>query len=149
MCVRLHADGWRIWRLDADMAFHDAAITRFRQWWRRSMRTGYAFAQGAYLHGARPERHGVWESRRAWLWGIWLPLAFFAIGLAFGAWGWIVWLIYPLQMLRQATRNSGPPKQRILLALFQTLSRFPEAFGQVKFLRDRLGGRQSRLIEYK
>ena len=80
---------------------------------------------------------------------MWLPLAFSAIGLAFGPWGWAVWLIYPLQMLRQTMRNSGPLKRRTLLALFQMLSRFPEAFGQVKFLRDRLLGRQARLIEYK
>ena len=69
LCVRLRAKGWRIWRLDTEMALHDAAMTRFQQWWRRTMRTGYAFAQGAYLHGARPERHWIWESRRAWLWG--------------------------------------------------------------------------------
>ena len=84
LCVRLRAAGWRIWRLDAEMALHDAAMTRFAQWWRRALRSGYAFAQGAYLHGAPPERHWVWESRRAWLWGVWLPLACLAVGLCSG-----------------------------------------------------------------
>ena len=70
LCVRLRAAGWRIWRLDADMALHDADMTRFSQWWTRAVRSGYASAQGAYLHGAGPERHQVWESRRAWLWGV-------------------------------------------------------------------------------
>ena len=28
LCVRLRAAGWRIWRLDAEMTLHDAAITR-------------------------------------------------------------------------------------------------------------------------
>ena len=46
-------------------------------------------------------------------------------------------------------RNRGPLKQRALLALFQVLARFPEACGQIKFMRDRLLGRQARLIEYK
>ena len=83
LCVRLRATGWHIWRLETEMGLHDAAMTRFSQWWRRSLRSGYAFAQGAYLHGARPERHWVWESRRAWLWGIWVPLACLVIGLSF------------------------------------------------------------------
>jgi GT2 family glycosyltransferase len=149
LCVRLRAAGWRIWRLDTDMAFHDAAMLHFGQWWRRSTRGGYAMAQGAYLHGAPPERHRVWESRRAQLWGLWLPMGCLAIGLAFGPWGWAVWLVYPLQVLRQIVRNSGPLRQRVLLALFQMLSRFAETIGQIKFLRDRLLARQSRLIEYK
>jgi GT2 family glycosyltransferase len=149
LCVRLRAAGWHIWQLDCDMALHDAAITRFGQWWRRAIRSGYAFAQGAYLHGAPPERHWVWESRRAWLWGIWLPLICLMIGLTFGPWGWIALLIYPLQMLRQIARNHGPLRHRAILALFQVLARFPEALGQIKFLRDRLLSRQAQLIEYK
>lgn len=149
LCVRLRAAGWRIWRLDSEMTLHDAAMTRFGQWWRRALRSGYAFAQGAFLHGAPPEKLWVWEAHRAWLWGVWLPLACLAIGLAFGPWGWAAWLIYPLQVLRQTMRNSGPPGDRALLALFQLLARFPEGWGQIKFLRDRLLGRQARIIEYK
>jgi GT2 family glycosyltransferase len=149
LCVRLRAAGWHIWRLDIEMALHDAAITRLGQWWRRSTRTGYSFAQGAYLHGARPERHRVWESRRAWVWGVWLPLACLVVGLAFQPWGWVAWLIYPLQMLRQTARNPGPLGDRALMALFQVLARFPEAWGQIRFTRDRLLRRQARLIEYK
>jgi GT2 family glycosyltransferase len=149
LCVRLRAAGWRIWRLDSEMTLHDAAMTHFGQWWQRAMRGGYAFAQGVYLHGAAPERHWVWEARRAWLWGVLLPLACLAAGLAFGPWGWAACLIYPLQILRQTVRNRGTLSQRSLLALFQVLARFPEGWGQIKFMRERLLGRQARLIEYK
>jgi GT2 family glycosyltransferase len=149
LCVRLRAKGWRIWRLDAEMTRHDAGMTHFAQWWRRATRGGYAFAQGAYLHGQRPERHWVWEQRRAWLWGLWLPLACLAASLAWSPWGLLAWMIYPLQALRQTARNRGPLSERATVALFQVLARFPEAYGQVKFLRDRLLGRQARLIEYK
>jgi GT2 family glycosyltransferase len=149
LCVRMRAGGWRIWRLDIDMTLHDAAMTRFGQWWRRALRAGYAYAQGAYLHGAQPERHYVWESRRAWLWGIWLPLICLAASLVFGFWGWAAWLIYPLQMVRLTVRNSGPLRLRVLLAVFQVLARFPEGLGQVKFLRDRFLRSQTGLIEYK
>jgi glycosyltransferase involved in cell wall biosynthesis len=149
LCVRLRAAGWRIWRLDAEMTLHDAAMTRLDQWWRRALRGGYAFAQGAYLHGNSSERHYVWEARRASLWGVWLPLACIAAGLMWEPWGWTAWLIYPLQVLRQTVRNSGSLSERATLGLFQVLARFPESWGQIKFLRDRLLGHQTRLIEYK
>ena len=149
LCVRLRTTGWHIWRLPAEMTLHDAAMTRFVQWWHRAVRAGYAFAEGAYLHGAPPERHWVWEARRAWLWGVWLPLACLATGIMLGAWGWGAWLIYLLQILRQTVRNHGPLSDRATLALFQVLARFPEGWGQIKFMSDRLLGRQAHLIEYK
>src|SRR5262245_7482060 len=106
--VRLRAAGWRLWRLESEMTLHDASMMRFDQWWRRVVRSGYAFAQGAQLHGAAPERHWVWESRRAWFWGMGLPLTSLAAGMAFGSWGWTVLLMYPAQVFRQTLRNHGP-----------------------------------------
>jgi cellulose synthase/poly-beta-1,6-N-acetylglucosamine synthase-like glycosyltransferase len=149
LCVRLRAKGWRIVRLQAEMTSHDAAMTRFSQWWKRTRRSGYAFAQGAHLHGAPPERHWVWESRRAWLWGLWLPLFCFAIGVILIPWGFIIFLVYPLQMLRQVIRGKGALRERFTKSFFQLLSRFPEALGQLQFLRDRFLGRRNALIEYK
>jgi GT2 family glycosyltransferase len=34
LCLRLREQGWKVWRLDTAMAVHDAAMTRFGQWWR-------------------------------------------------------------------------------------------------------------------
>ncbi len=62
LCVRLRSVGWKIRRLDAEMTWHDAAMNRFSQWWRRAKRAGYAYAQGAALRGAPPQRH--WVPRR-------------------------------------------------------------------------------------
>ncbi len=149
LCVRLRAAGWRVWRLDDEMTLHDAAMVRFGQWWTRVLRSGYAFAHGAYLHGTSAERHWVWESRRAWIWGVWLPLGCLTAGLTFWPWGWATWLIYPLQILRLTARDSGPLSHRATLAFYQVLARFPEALGEIKFMRDRLLGRRSQLIEYK
>jgi GT2 family glycosyltransferase len=149
LCVRLRAAGWRIWRIDADMTLHDAAMTHFGEWWTRIVRSGYAFAQGAHLHGESPERHFVWESRRAWLWGLWLPIVCLVCTWSLWPWGLALWLIYPLQIFRQTMRNSGSPRQRATLALFQVLGRFAEVVGEIKFARDRLCGRPTGLIEYK
>jgi glycosyltransferase involved in cell wall biosynthesis len=149
LALRLRREGWQIWRLGADMSIHDAAILQFRQWWNRSVRSGYAFAAGSYLHGAPPERHWVWESRRASIWGIWLPIACLVMSLTIGRWGLALCLLYPLQMLRQMFRSTGPFYDRAVKGFFQVLSRFPEGVGQLKFLRDQLLNRQAVLIEYK
>jgi GT2 family glycosyltransferase len=149
LCVRLRAAGWTIHALNADMTLHDAAMTRFGQWWRRIKRSGYAFAEGAHLHGAPPERHRVRESRRAWLWGLALPLAIAGAAALAGPWALGGLLIYPLQVLRLSLRGTGPVRERVLRALFQTLGRFPEMAGQAQFVRDRLLRRRAQLIEYK
>jgi GT2 family glycosyltransferase len=147
--VRLRAAGWRIWRLPSEMTLHDASMMHFSQWWRRSLRCGYAYAQGAHLHGALPERHFVWESRRARLWGLWLSIGCIVVSLAFFPWGLLAWLIYPLQIVRQTIRNVGTISERTTLAFFQVIARFPESLGQIKFARDRLLSRRAWLIEYK
>ena len=113
------------------------------------MRAGYAFAQNSRFRGATPERQWVWESRRAWLWGLWLPMICLMSGLLLGPWGWVTCVIYPLQLFRQTVRNRGPLTDRVTLAFFHLLGRFPEALGQIKFLRDRLLGQRTQLIEYK
>ena len=51
MCLRMRRLGWKIWRLDAEMTLHDAAILRFGQFWKRARRGGYAYAQGAAMYG--------------------------------------------------------------------------------------------------
>jgi GT2 family glycosyltransferase len=149
LCIRLRAAGWRIWRLGNDMALHDAAMTHFGQWWRRNVRAGFAFAQGSHFYGAPPERHYVWESRRAWLFGVVLPIALLICGVIFGPWGWAAWLIYPLHMLQKIVRFSGPLRERAAGAFFDVLSHFAQGWGEIKFVRGQLFGRGARLIEYK
>ena len=149
LCVRLRAQGWQIHALKAEMTLHDAGMTRLRQWWLRIKRSGYAFAEGAHLHGAPPERHRIRESRRAWVWGLGLPLGIAVLAAVFGFWAGLLLLIYPLQVLRQFFRLPGDARDRGLRAAFQVLGRFPEAMGQLQFVRDRLLGRGGRLIEYK
>jgi len=149
LCLRLRSANWPSWRLNAEMTIHDAAITTFSQWWRRSVRCGYAFAQGAHLHGSSPERHFIWESRRARAWGIWIPLGCLGAILILGPWGSVTCLVYPLQVVRQIFRTRGSTLNRLTLGIFQVLARFPEAWGQIKFTYDRLARRPAQIIEYK
>ena len=86
LCLRLRRGGWRILRIDAEMTLHDAAMTRVRQWWRRTMRGGYAYAEGAARHGGGPERYWVREVRSNWLWGLALPVGALALAVPTGGW---------------------------------------------------------------
>ena len=149
LCVRLRASGWKVWRLGEEMTLHDAAMTRFKQWWQRSMRGGYAFAEGAFLHGAAPEQHWLRESRRAWFWGLGIPLAAVVASLLLGWFGLLLLLIYPVQVMRLARRGDGSSRENWLLAFFLVLGKFPEMVGQVKFLLSRIVGGKTALIEYK
>ena len=149
LCVRLRAAGWKVWRLDAEMTLHDAAMTSFGQWWRRTLRGGHAFAEGAFLHGASPERHWLRESRRAWLWGLGIPVGVVLACLILGWLGLILLLVYPLQVARLALRGEGSARENWLPALFLVLGKFPEMLGQVKFLLSRVGAGKTTLIEYK
>lgn len=149
LCVRLRRVGWRIWRLPNEMAIHDASMVRFAQWWQRARRAGYAFAQGANLHGSAPERHFVRETRRAIAWGLFLPLGFAVLSLARPQIGWFLCVIYSMQFARLVLKGNGPIPDRMRLTFFQVLSRFPEAIGVTQFWRDRLLRRRPRLIEHK
>lgn len=149
LCVRLRARGWLVWRLAEPMTSHDASMTRFAQWWRRTLRGGYAYAMGAHLHGGAPEFHKVWESRRAWFWGVLLPLACIASTLIFGPVGLLLALLYLMQLVKQILSLKGTFKERFLLATFQLLARFPEGLGQLAFWRDRLRSKRMQIIEYK
>jgi glycosyltransferase involved in cell wall biosynthesis len=143
LCVRLRRVGGKIWRLDTEMASHDAAMTHFGQWWQRTRRGGYAFAEGVALHGAPPEWHCVPELRRVVLWGIILPLMT-VLGVLASPWALLLLLAWPAQVVRLRWR--GMPWYR---ALFLTLTKLPEAQGALTYWWRKVTGRRARLIEYK
>jgi len=149
LCVRLRASGWKIWRLDQEMTVHDAAMTRFEQWWKRTLRCGYAYAEGAHLHGGPPERHWVRESRRVWVWGLGIPMLTVILVSSLGSWGMALLLLYPLQFVRLILRGKQSAKKNWWYALFLVLGKFPEVMGQMHFIYDRLAGKTAHLIEYK
>jgi GT2 family glycosyltransferase len=149
LCVRLRQARWRIWRLGEEMTLHDAAMTRFSQWWKRSVRGGYAFALGTHIHGAPPERHWVSESRRIWLWGLCIPLGILLAAMLLGAWSLALFAIYPLQWLRLVARGRRSRRENLWQAGALVVGKFPEMLGQAKFELDRVRHVNSKLIEYK
>lgn len=149
LCVRLRKAGWLIWRLDANMTQHDANIMHFAQWWKRSVRAGYAFAEGASIHGAAPELHWVAESRRALIWAAIIP-AIILVGCFINPWlGLGLLMVYPLQVLRMTFKSNLPNNMAFLHSLFLVIGKFPEQVGQFKFMWNRLRHKRGQIIEYK
>ena len=159
LSVRLRQFGWTILRIDAEMTLHDMAMTRFGQWWKRGVRSGFAFAEGAAMHGKPPERHWVGHVRSIVIWGIVLPLTIPILAFAWLTFAWpppgaclVPALAYPLQMLRVARHyhKAGLPWR--LAGLYSTacvLGRFPNALGAIRYWYSQLLGRHQTLIEYK
>lgn len=148
LCVRLRASGYKVRRLDLEMTRHDAAMTQFKQWWKRNVRSGFAYANGAALHGAPPERHWVKETMRACLWGGVLPLAII-IGIFAGQ----VWLallmgVYPIQWVRLIRRAPCEPVAKQWAGLM-VLAKFAEFQGVMQYLYKSALGQTATLIEYK
>ena len=135
LCLRLGQQGWKIKRIDAEMALHDADLTRFSQWWRRAQRSGHAYAEHVWRHGAKafPRwRRQIWSIA---LWGLAIPLCGLALlaAWAFGAptlWAAVLlFSIYPLQIVRIAIRS----RKSISYAALIVIGKFAELGGAARF----------------
>jgi GT2 family glycosyltransferase len=113
MCHRIRLRGWQIRRLDHDMTVHDAAMTRFSQWWQRNRRSGYATAEALARRGnAHLQRQVL--SNAAWA----LPL---------------FWPFWPLLWIRLLLSKGA------LEATYLTLGKLPHFQGQVDYWRSSRG----------
>lgn len=148
LCVRLRQAGWRIWRIDAEMALHDAAMHRFGQWWRRMVRGGHAFAEVSSLHSGSPDRIWARETARALAWSAVLPVSLL-LGALVHPFFYALLLAYPAQVARLAWKDRRRGADALLFAAFNTLSKFAEAQGVLKYRLSRLTRRAPELIEYK
>jgi glycosyltransferase involved in cell wall biosynthesis len=149
---RLHKRGHRIVRLPAEMTLHDAAITRFGQWWTRTKRSGYAYAQVSALHGSLPERFWVKDTRRALFWGALLPALVPALALPTLGLSSLLLSAYPLRAVRiaRAAEQRGlAPSDARSWALHCVGASFPQAVGILSYHLERLRGKDPTIIEYK
>jgi hypothetical protein len=143
--------------LDRLMVHHDLAITRFSQYWRRALRTGYAYAQVS--ERIRSEDSPVWyrQARRNRTQGA-AMLAIVAgapiLALALRSFVPLLILIALMSALAVRTANRSrwkkvPLSTRLLHGLHSHLVQIPLLFGQLRYQLDRFSGRNPELIEYK
>jgi GT2 family glycosyltransferase len=125
LCFRLRNRGWKIYRIDAEMTRHDAAIHRVSQWWKRNQRSGFAYAEAWKRRGdADPlPRQRVVNNL---LWG--QPLA---------------WPLWPVLWWRVYRRSDAAYATHIVVG------KLPHCHGQLQYWFDLLRSRHSVLIEYK
>lgn len=124
LCYRLRRAGWKVQRIAAEMTLHDAAITRFGQWWQRNRRNGHAIAE-AFADAGRddPGLKRTFFSNVLWA----LPLS---------------WPLWPLLWWRVSRRHDAQAAHLIVLA------KLPHFQGQVEYLINSINNRYN-LIEYK
>jgi glycosyltransferase involved in cell wall biosynthesis len=157
LCQRVIGAGWRLLRLKDDMAWHDLAMTRFAQWWRRQVRNGYGSMDVARRFGLPRFRR---NNLRARFWTAWLlALPAMAGGIAVAGFtpeGVLaiaaVAAIWPLQLARIALRTHRLGHARriaIAYAFFMLVSFWPQMLGQLQYFLDTICGRRLKLIEYK
>ena len=159
LAMRLRKCGWRLRRIDAEMTLHDAAMTKFSQWWRRARRSGHAYAQLARLHPESREpdwRHSV---RSIVFWGGIFPIALLAavaLALIIDRHWWLAVMLLLLSLAANVVRLIRSERSRGSCArLARTIgslwmiAKLPQVLGLLGYYRDLAFRRASRLIEYK
>ena len=148
LAARLRHAGWEVWRLDAPMTEHDAKIFTLAQWWRRTTRSGYGYAQAWLATRDLAERVNGRLLRSAVLWVIGVPTAVLFIAIVSGRPATLLLLpaTYVLQIVRLALRRSRPSIQSLRVSAFLMLAKVPELVGAARAI---LARRTPAMIEYK
>jgi len=157
LCSRIRATGSTILHVDRPMVGHDLAIMRFSQYWRRAVRSGYAYAEVA--ERISPNDSPVWyrNARRNRIQGAAMvaliaggPIVAIAIRSLLPI--LLVFEIVAALAIRTAIRShwkNAPLMTRLLHGLHSHLVQVPLLVGQLKYQLDRSRGRSPELIEYK
>jgi GT2 family glycosyltransferase len=157
LCGRIRALGYTVLHVDRPMVRHDLAITRFSQYWRRALRSGYAYAEVS--ERIRPVDLPGWyrQARRNRTQGaVMLAIVVGAPILSIATRSFVPILIaiaiIGLLSVRTAIHSrwkNASLATRLLHGLHSHLVQIPLLFGQLKFQLDRSRGRTAELIEYK
>jgi len=149
--VRVAMAGFKVTKIAAEMATHDADIQRFSQWWRRAVRGGHAIGQRFSLHGRGAMRDCARERRSVLVWGMALPATILALAPATHGLSLLLAAGYAVlgQRIARYRRAQGDSNADArLYARFVVIGKFAEAWGLLKFYVNNMAGR-FRIIEYK
>lgn len=151
--IRMNKAGWNTQRIDAVMSWHDARILHWKQWWKRSERTGHAYGQVPSLHEAQDGfDHHHKAIQRTLIWGLCLPLLIIALLIPTKGVSLLGLGLYALSMWRgykYGLSQGWKPAASKSWAMLNTLAKIPEAKGLLRWYWRKLTGKQLKLIEYK
>lgn len=157
LCRRLRARGGKILHVDAPMTGHDLALGSFKQYWRRAVRTGYAYAEVSRRYRNTPDPLWLAESRSNRLrGGFWLATPLLAAVLVIAARSLLPVLLWAALLgtlaLRSAWKIRWKTRDWLALSaygLHSHLQQIPVLWGQVRCWAERARGKRAALIEYK
>ncbi|MFT4114303.1 glycosyltransferase [Silvibacterium sp.] len=157
LCRRLRALGSIILHIDAPMTGHDLEMRRFRQYWRRALRAGHAYAEvsGRFRRTGDP----FWQDVRLANFkrgGFWAGSALLALLLTLllrSPWPLLAWLtVLFVLAARSASKASWKSRDTMTLFLYglhSHLQQVPILFGQIGYELGRRRQGPRKLIEYK
>ena len=148
LCFRLRGRGWTIWRLDVEMTLHDAALRRFSQWWRRSIRSGYGCAQLFDVQKGRVSAGYTRQLVKNIVWSLLGPFALLAAALL-SKWWLVLLLAYPAQIVRIAVRARPRVANPWAYAAAMTAGHIAGFQGACQYVWQATTGRISRQADYK
>ncbi|MEM7577062.1 MAG: glycosyltransferase [Planctomycetota bacterium] len=158
LCFRMRKQGGRVWRLDRLMAEHDIAMTRFGEYWKRSRRSGHAYAEVGWMH--REGDGWPWLTRAVALvlQGLLLP-ALAIVAFVAALWWWPIvfvglFLLLPFgwwtaRMVRWCTKRGYPFGDSLRYAAANVACRPAAGRGVLQYVWGCVTGRRTTLIEYK
>ncbi|WP_237219994.1 glycosyltransferase [Sphingomonas arenae] len=148
LCSRLRRAGWKVWRLDAPMTEHDAAIHRFGQWWRRALRGGFGYAQVHQVTtvAGTPLYRRQLQSAALWVAGIPLASVLLALLTSQSLLLLAPVLLWALQIARIAVRRGPSSAWSWQSAALLMIAKVPELIGAIRFILQR---ERSGALEYK
>ncbi|GGG93314.1 hypothetical protein GCM10011586_05060 [Silvibacterium dinghuense] len=157
LCRRMRALGYSILHIDAPMTGHDLEMRRFRQYWRRAVRAGHAYAEvsGRFRRTGDPfwQDVRVANFRRGGFWAGSLLLALLLSLLLRSVWPFAAWtallLLLSLRSARKSRWKSDDRGTLFLYGLHSQLQQIPILFGQIGYELGRRRQGPRKLIEYK
>lgn len=157
LCQRLIRKGWRLAKLDREMALHDLAMTQFRQWWWRMVRSGYGSMDVARRFGIHTFVKNNWQVRIWFTWFLLLIAGSVLSGTSqysgfYMLTTLMISIAWPAQWLRiglRTWRNGQSLLISFAYAFFIMIAFLPQCMGQITYFADRLRNRSFRLVEYK
>jgi glycosyltransferase involved in cell wall biosynthesis len=149
--MRLSFAGYRMTKINHGMAIHDADMTTFVQWWKRSVRAGHAIGQRAHLNGKTTAKDCVKERRSTLFWGMLLPVLALLLLIPTHGLSLLIFLAYlalALKVYLFRRNQNESVNDAILYTKFIILGKFANCLGLLKFYLNRLNKRYE-IIEYK
>ena len=152
LCLRLRAGGMKICSLDYQMTLHDADMLHFWQWWKLTVRGGYAYAHRLSLKGRKSDAALLRATLRIWFWSLGIPGLAALAAVMIGPWALVLLLSYLVPLYRGyngSLMQGNDRRASFRYSLFNVLGKWPELLGQMDFLFKRALGRKFTIIEHK